>query len=214
MMERAGGMDVNSLMQRLRRLAMLDTTVFDEVRGDPNSTIPAVVVAVLSTLCAGLGGWLWWLFTDFPDSGKVFIQSTILGTILSVILWGVWVGITYVMLTQVFRARADINELVRVMGFATAPLALTILMFIPGLDFGIALAATALFFATTVLAVETATDAPAGRALVATAAGFAVWAIVLGLLTTRSHSWAPGIFVLDRPVDILRDITSSFSSFG
>ena len=44
MMQQAGGMDVNSLMQRLRRLAMLDTTVFDEVRGDANSTIPAIVV--------------------------------------------------------------------------------------------------------------------------------------------------------------------------
>jgi hypothetical protein len=210
LMQQAGGMDVNSLMQRLRRLAMLDTTVFDEVRGDKNSTIPAICVAVLATLSAGLGGWLWWLFADFGSSGKVFVESVILGSILSVILWGVWVAITYVMLTQVFRARADVNELVRVMGFATAPLALTILMFIPGLDFGIGLAATGLFFATTVLAVQSATDAPAGKALVATAAGFAVWAIFLGLFTTKSHSWAPGFFVIDRPVDALKDIASSF----
>ena len=46
MMQQAGGMDVNSLVQRLRRLAMLDTTVFDEVKGDTNSTIPAIVVRV------------------------------------------------------------------------------------------------------------------------------------------------------------------------
>lgn len=210
MMQQAGGMDVNSLMQRLRRLAMLDTTVFDEVKGDTNSTIPALVVVLASTLCAGLGGWLWWLFADFGDSGKVFIQSVILGSILSVLLWGVWVAITYVMLTQVFRARADVNELVRVMGFATAPFALTILMFIPGLDFGIGLTATALLLATSVLAVESATDAPAGRALVATAAGFAVWAIVLGLLTTKTHNWAPGFFVIDRPVDALKDYVSFF----
>lgn len=213
MMEKAGSMDVNSLMQRLRRLAMLDTTVFDEVKSDTNSTIPAVVVAVASTLCAGIGGWLWWLFADFGGSGKVFIQSVILGSILSIALWGVWVAITYVMLTQVFRARADVNELVRVMGFATAPLALTILMFIPGLDFGIGLAASALFFGTTVIAVQSATDAPAGRVLVATAAGFAVWAIVLGLLTTSTHNWAPGFFVMDRPVDALKDISNSFGSF-
>ena len=129
---------------------------------------------------------------------------------MSLILWGVWIAITYVMLTQVFRARADVNELVRVMGFATAPFALTILMFIPGLDFGIGLAATAIFFATTVLAVQSATDAPAGRALVATAAGFAVWAIVLGLLTTKSHNWAPGFFVIDRPVDALKDISGFY----
>src|SRR5512141_292289 len=213
MMAQAGGFDVNTLLQRLRRLAMLDTSVFDEVRTDANSTIPAVVVAVAATLLSGLGGWLWWLFADFAGSGKVFVQSVILGSVLSVVLWGIWVAITYVMLTQVFRARAEVNELIRVMGFAAAPLALSVLMFIPGLDFGIGLAATALFFATTVLAVQTATDAPSGRSLVATFAGFAVWAIVLGLLTTKDHTWAPGFFVMDRPVDALRDLANSFSSF-
>jgi hypothetical protein len=213
MMAQSGGMDVNAVVQRLRRLVMLDTSVFEEVKGDPASTIPAVVIAVAATLLSGVGGWLWWLFADFGDSGKVFVQSMILGTILGVILGGIWIAITYVMLTQVFRARADVNELVRVMGFAAAPLALTVLMFIPGLDFGIGLAATALFFATTVIAVQTATDAPAGRALVATLAGFAVWAIVLGLLTTKDHTWAPGFFVMDRPVDALKDLASAFSSF-
>ena len=38
MMQQAGGMDVNSLMQRLRRLATLDTTVFDaDYHGQPRS---------------------------------------------------------------------------------------------------------------------------------------------------------------------------------
>ena len=208
MMQQAGGMDMNSLIQRLKRLVTLDTTVFDEVRTDANSTIPAIVVAVVSMLLFGVGGWLWWAFADIGDSNKVFIQSLVLGTILAVLLWGVWIAITYVMLTQVFRARADINELIRVMGFAAAPLALGVLMFIPGLDFGIALTAVALFFATTVIAVQTATDAPAGRALVSCAAGFLVWAIILGLLTTAKHGYAPGIFVFDRPVDIVRELAS------
>ena len=50
MIQQAGGMDTNALIQRLRRLAMLDTSVFDEVKGDAASTIPAVLVAVVSTL--------------------------------------------------------------------------------------------------------------------------------------------------------------------
>ncbi len=214
MMQQAGGMDVNVLMQRLKRLAMLDTTVFDEVRSDPNSTIPAIVVAVVATLLSGLGGWLWWVIADIPDSGKVFVQSALIGTILSIVLWAVFVAITYVMLTQVFRARADVNELIRVMGFATAPLALTLLMFIPGLDYGIALTSIALFFGTTVIATQTATDAPAGRVLVSCAAGFAVWAIILGLLTTANHGYAPGIFIFDRGADALRDFQSYLRSLS
>ena len=130
------------LVQRLRRLAMLDTTVFDEVRTDANATIPAIVVAVrVDAACrarrlalVGVRG------LSTTDRGKIFVKSLILGSILSLVLWVVWVGVTYVMLTQVFRARADMQELVRVMGFAAAPLALGVLMFIPVLDFGIGLA--------------------------------------------------------------------------
>jgi hypothetical protein len=206
-------MDLNAQGRRLRRLLTLDTTVFDEVRTDATATVPAVGVLVLATLLAGIGGWFWWVLADFGGSGDVFLQSVIVGTIVSVAIWFVWVATTYVVLTQLFRARADIQELIRVMGFASAPLALMLLMFVPDIDFGVALLAIALFFGTSVIAVQSATDAPAGRALVATAAGFAIWAIVLGLLTTSSKTWAPGIFVFDRPIDALRGFASASSYF-
>ena len=206
MMSQAGGMDIDILVQRLRRMVTLDTTVFDEVRTDRTSTVPALVVAVLSTLVFGLGGWLWWVFADIPDKGKMFVQSLVFGSILSLLFWFIWIAITYVLLTQVFRARADLNELIRLMGFATVPLALGLLMFIPEVDWGVGLLAVALFFGLTTIAVQSATDAPAGRALAANAAGFAIWAIVLGILVTARHAWAPGFFVLDRGSDYLRDI--------
>jgi hypothetical protein len=205
MMQQAGGMDVNVLMKRIQRLATLDTSVFDEVRGDNAATIPAIVVAVVSTLLFGLGGWLWFLFNvDGADNGDVFVESFIIGSIISLILWAVWLGITYVLLSQVFRARADVNELVRVFGFAAAPLALGVLMFIPVLDFAIGLTAVALLFGTTFLAVQSATDAPAGRTMVAVAAGFAVWALVLTLFLSDENLYAPGFFIFEFGAEILR----------
>lgn len=197
MMEKAGGMDVNSLIQRLRRLAMLDATVFDEVKGDANSTIPAIVVVVVSILLSGIGGWLFYIMQDYSyKSGEFFLKSAILGGILAIVVWAIgWLGVTYVMLTQIFRARADVNELLRVMGFATAPLALTVGMLIPGLDYGIGLAALGLTFGATQLAVQSATDAPAGKALVANAAGFAVWVIVVQLFVGVTNTYAPGVFI-------------------
>lgn len=211
MMQQAGGMDVNSLMQRVRRLAMLDTTVFDEVRTDANSTIPAMIVAAVSMLLFGLGGWLWWIFNG-PDyegyvtAGDIFLKSFIIGSILAIVLWGVALGITYVVLTQLFRARADINELVRVMGFAAAPLALGLFLFVPVADFGIGLTVLALFFGTNVLAVQSATDAPGGKVLVSVIAGFAVWAIVLSLFVSEDNIYAPGFFIFDSGAEFLRGI--------
>ncbi len=210
MMQQAGGMDVNSLMQRLKRLATLDTTVFDEVKGDTNSTIPAIVVVAVATVLSGLGGWLWWVFADLPESGDVLLKSLIFGSILSIVLWAAWVGITYVMLTQVFRARADVNELIRVMGFAAAPLALSALMFVPLLDFGIGLTSLALLFGANVIAIQSATDAPAGRVLAATGAGFLVWAVGLSLFVSDANAYAPGFFLFEVGAELLRDVGSVF----
>jgi hypothetical protein len=195
MVSQTGGMDVNAIVMRLRRLAMLDTSVFDEVRTDAASTLPAILIVVVATLLSGLGGWLWWIFGGYSDAGTILSKSAVIGTIVSVVLWFVWLGIVYVMLGQVFRARVDAQELVRVMGFAAAPLALGLLMCIHKLDYGIGIAVLGILFGTTQIAVQSATDAPAGKALAANAAGFAVWVIVLNLLVTRDNILAPGVFI-------------------
>ena len=207
MMQQAGSMDTNALIQRIKRLVMLDTSVFDEVKGDAASTVPAIIVAVASTFIFGLGGWLWWAFNG-PDgsisSGDLILKSFIIGSVLSLILWAVWVGLTYIILGQVFRARVDVQELVRVMGFATVPLALGLIMFIPVFEFAVGVTVLAMFFGLTVIAVQSATDAPAGKVLVATAVGFLVWAFVLTLFVTRENIYAPGFFMFDIGPEILR----------
>lgn len=205
MMSQAGGMDMNALTGRLRRLVTGDTTVFDEVRADKNFTVPAIAVAVISILLFGLGGWLWAVFhSDYTDAGDVFLNSMIVGGIAAIIVWAIWFGITYVMLAQLFAARVDMNELARVMGFAAIPLALGVLMFIPQVEFAIALTAVALTLGLTVIAVQSVTDAPAGRVLVAVGAGFFIWAVVLGLLVGTDNQYAPGIFLFESLADIIR----------
>lgn len=213
MVSQAAGMDVNVLIRRVQRLFQLDTSVFEEIRADKAATIPAVVVAAVSMFLFGMGGWLWWVLADIPDSGDVLIKSAVIGTITGTALWVAWMAITYVTLTQLFRARVDFQELLRVMGFAAAPLAVGVLMFIPEVEFGIALTAVALFFGSTLLAVQSATDATPGRALAATGAGFLVWSVMLGLFVGEDNAYAPGIFVFDVGVEFLKTIGSFTSAF-
>jgi hypothetical protein len=186
-----------ALTARLMRLVKLDTSVFDEVRLDASATIPSIAVAVVATFLAGLGGWLWWTFQDFGDKGKILMQSFLLGSVFSIALWVVWLLIVYVLLTQVFKAQADIQQLARTMGMAAAPLALSVLMFIPALDFAIGLTSLALFFGLTTFAIQASTSASAGQVLVCNAAGFAIWAIVLALLVGSNNAFAPGFFLID-----------------
>ncbi len=199
-------LDIGILAERLQRLVRLDTTVFDEVRQDPTATAPAVAILVISTFLAGIGGWLWWIVQDFGDTGKLFFQSAILGSLFSIALWIVWLIIAWVILTQVFREDADWQQMLRTMGLAAAPLALTVGMFIPGINLGVALASVAFFFGLTTIAIQSCTTADPAKALVASVAGFALWAIVLGLLVSSDTWLAPGIFVYDAPSEALSDL--------
>lgn len=193
--------DMQGMMNRLMRLARLDTTVFDEVRLDAAATIPSLIVAAASMLLMGVGGWLWWIVaSDFErGSGDILLKSTILGSIFAMALWIAWVFLVYVLLTQVFRAQADVQQLIRTMGLATVPLALTVLMLIPELSFGIGVAALALTFGLTTMAIQAVTTASPAQSLLSNAAGFAVWAVVLtilaGNLDIDINIYAPGVFI-------------------
>ena len=78
---------------------------------------------------------------------------------------------------------------------AAAPLGLSLLLLIPGINFGIGLASIALFFGLSNIAIQSVTTAEPAKVLTANAAGFAVWAIVLTLLVDNRTYLAPGIFI-------------------
>jgi hypothetical protein len=204
--------DMQEVVAWLRRLYIdLDTRVFDEIRTNPTATLPGVIVAAVSILISGLGGWLWWVLNDFPNSSDVLVNSAFLGSLLAFVLWGlVWLGIVYVMLTQVFRERAYVEQLLRVMGLAASPLALMGLMFIPGLSLAIGLASLGLTFGLTNVAVRSVTTADPARVLVSNFVGFFVWSAVLTLLASASATTvephAPGIFLFNSVTSIASDV--------
>jgi hypothetical protein len=188
--------------------------VFDEVRTNPAATIPCALIAAVSILIGGIGGWLWWTLRDFPESGAILLHSTIIGSAIAVALWGLaWLGLVYVMLTQVFRARAYVEQLLRVMGLGMAPMALMGLMFIPGISLAIGVAALAFTFAMMCVAVSTASNAEPGQVLMANLVGFIVWAGVLTLLANSGGSelqpHAPGVFLFNVFSDAFGDFAAA-----
>ncbi len=201
MLPRDSRLDFSVLVDRLLRLVKLDTTVFEDVREDAAATVPAICVVIVATLLAGLGGWFWWLLQPFGDESRVLVQSVVMGTLFSVALWIVWLLVSWVVLTQLFREDADWQQMLRTMGVASIPLALSFAVFVPGVGLGIGLASLALLFGLTSIAIQAVTSADPARVLVANAAGFAVWATVLGLLVTSNNYLAPGIFLFDSPVE-------------
>lgn len=181
----------------LIRLFRLDITALDEAKLDPAATVTSLLVVVAASFVAGLGTWIWAAVEDVPDKGEVAVRSFILGGLLMAAMWLVWVGVVYVVLTQLYRSVADIQQLIRTMGLAFVPMALGVLIFISFLAIPLGVFALVATFVFTQYAIATATTASSGQITYANLAGFLVFAIVMGILGTAPETgagFAPGVF--------------------
>lgn len=183
-------MDPNVILNRIMRLAKLDTTVFDEVRDDAAELVPALIVAGVSAMLAGLGAWLFFLF-NFDDSYRpdnTFLNSFILGGLFMAAMYAVWVLIAYVIIVQVYKATADLQSLFRTMGYAGAAMALSVLMFIPILYPVFAIVPLALLFVLSIYAVQSASNAESTQVVMANLAGSAVFVLILSIVAFSSDT--------------------------
>jgi hypothetical protein len=191
-------MDPNLILNRLMRLAQLDTSPFDEVRDDQKETLPAFLIVAVSALLAGFGATLWLFFEKEDgldlDIGRVLLYIWILGTIVTVILWAVWVGLTGVILQSFFKEPVDMMSLFRTMGYASFPFAASFLMLVPFLAMGIGLTALVAWFVLSIFAAQAATGAESGKVIKATLVGFLAFALISGIFA-RGSGIATGVFL-------------------
>ena len=190
-------------LTRLRRLALLDLNVLDDVRHDEGATVSSLLVATSSMALLGVGGWLWWVFSGFGDGGAVFLKSVLFGTLASLLMWLVWLLIVHRLLERIAGVTVPVEQLVRAAGFATAPLALGLLMALPAVSFGVGLLALGAWLLTTQAAVERVAGGGSGAVMVANLAGFAAWAVLMSLLTTASNQLGSGPFLAESIWDVI-----------
>ena len=183
----------------LGRLARLDLTVFEEVRSDPSATPGAIVVVFLASVLAGIGSWLWAVQTEGVSAGEVLVKSLIIGSILQTLVWFIWVYLVFQVLARAYGARTDFYELIRSMGFAFAPVAMSVLIAITAfaVPFGVAALAGATLFSH--FAIQSSSSAEPRQILIANFVGFLSFAVVMGVLANIAEvntvgGLAPGLF--------------------
>ena len=114
-------MDFKQLFSRMKRAAMLDSELYEEVEHDAGATVQAGLVVVLARLLSGVGI----LFVKGP--------MALVGTvIMSLVAWAVWSSVTFFIGTVLFGGKADIGEMLRVLGFAYTPVCLGIIPLLGG----------------------------------------------------------------------------------
>jgi hypothetical protein len=189
-------MTTEQIIARLRRALMLDPTAFQEVRDDAAFTPIAAGLAAAAVLLAGLGAWLFGeTILDISPDGW-FVDTFILGSIFTFLLWLAAVAAIYVILSQVYRETMAPDALFRVSAVGFLPFAAGVLVFIPEIGFAFGFLSAALTLYLTVFGLNAAFSTAPLRALVAASAGFAVMAIVLPLISGfPDDNFVTGVFV-------------------
>ena len=206
-------MAIDQLIARLRRAMTLDASAFEEIRDDASMTPLALGAAAIAVLLAGFGTFLW-SAVILDDTGDFFVEATILGSIFLMLLWIAGIAIAYVVLTQLYRETVAPDALARVMAIGHIPFVLGLLVFIPGIGFSFGLLSVALAFFYTIYGVRAAfPEIDPLRVLVSVVAGFAVWTMILPLLTGPDDAFAPGVFIYEVTEDVIEDFTNFNSSF-
>jgi hypothetical protein len=162
-------------LERVIGVFKLDVNTFEEVEHDANATIQAAMVVAAVAFLSAVGSAIGAIFGDGSIFGSFF------GSLIwHFVGWFLWSAITYFVGTSLFNGKATIDEMLRVIGFAQAPLILGIIPCL-GWFVGWIWALIASF-----IAIRQGLDLDNVNAFLTIAVGFVVYlagSFVLGLIT-------------------------------
>ena len=168
---------MTQFVDRMIRAAKLDVQVYEEVEADKTAMGQAMAVVVLSSLAGGIG--------FMQESG---LMGLVLGTGASLLGWYIWAFLTYIIGTKLLpepQTQADHGELLRTIGFSSAPGMIRVLALLPGLDAIVNLVASVWMLVAMVIAVRQALDYHSTyRAIGVCLIGWIVQAVIGGLIFT------------------------------
>jgi hypothetical protein len=160
---------------RLIRAAKLDSRLYEEVEADTGAMGQAMGTVILSSVAAGLG--------TIARAGWAGILA---GTVFALIGWYFWAYITYFIGARLLpepQTQSNPRELLRTIGFASAPGLMRVAGVIPGVTGIVFFVASVWMFAAMVIAVRQALDYQSTlRALIVCLAGWLVQSAILFLL--------------------------------
>lgn len=112
-------------VQRVIGAAKLDGAVYEEVERDQNATTQAIVVVAIAALSAGIGA--------LRDDGGSGLIGGVIGGLLGFAVSAYFIYFVGTRLIPAAGTSATIGEVVRCLGFASAPGILAFLNIIPGI---------------------------------------------------------------------------------
>jgi hypothetical protein len=165
--------------------ALLEPAIYEEVEADRSATVQAMAVVFLSSVAAGVG-------VLGPAGARPAALAGI--SLLAFAAWAIWAVLTFGS-ARIFpapRTQADIGQLLRTIGFASAPGILRVAGVIPGTRWAVFAVTAIWMLMAMIVAVRQALD------YTSTARAFAVcalgWALALGFAFAIGIIYGPALY--------------------
>ena len=170
----------NTFLQRVVGAAALDAAIYEEVEADKGATIQAAVMVLLSSAAAGVGA--------VGYGGGHALANVVFASTVALLAWAAWALVIFEIGVRIMpqpQTRSSVGELLRTIGFATAPGCLRILGVLPGVTTPVFAVTAVWMLAAMVVAVRQALDYEStARAVAVCGLGWVLAtaiAVVLGL---------------------------------
>ena len=168
--------------ERILGAALLNPDSYEDVEADTTANGQAFAVVVLSAIATGIG--------SLENSG---VSGILWHTLAAIMLWYIWAYVTFFIGTRFLPTSdtvADHGELLRTIGFSSAPGMLRLFMLIPVLALPVFVMTTIWMLVSMVVAVRQALDYTSTvRAAAVCAIGFPVYAIGLVIQIIWLGAW-------------------------
>jgi len=141
---------MNIFWQRIIRAAKLDSALYEEVEKDTKALPQAMAVVMLSAAAAGIG-----------SISKIGMGGIVIGAVIGLVAWYIWAMLTFLIGTKLLpepQTKSNLGELLRTVGFSSAPGLIRILGVIGGIERLVFSFAAAWMLVAMVIAVKCALD--------------------------------------------------------
>jgi hypothetical protein len=160
------------MIDRIVRAIRLDWTVFGEIAKDRDALKEAAIIVAIVTFLSAVGTGI------ATKSLSSFVGAWLAGILVG---WIGWAIITYFVGTALFKGETDIPEMLRVLGYASAPNLLGLLSFIPCVGWIFPLVGGLLALVAGVIAIREAMDFDTSNAIVTVIIGWIIVMMIQGI---------------------------------
>jgi Yip1 domain len=161
-----------SFQERIIGAAKLEVQTYEEVESDQGATGQAMAVVVLSSLAAGLGSY-----------GLGGLSGMVRLTLMALIGWAIWAVLIYLIGTKLLpepQTRSNILEMLRTIGFASAPGLLRFVGILPLIGWLLVLLINIWLLVANIIAVRQALDYQnTARAVIVCLIGWVAYVLIL-----------------------------------